>query len=1072
MVSRDTLVSQAEEFGKTAWTFFVNRWRLTILVLLALVIWGVIGLVSLPKEADPEVVIPIAVVSTVYPGASPADMEKLVTDKIEERIDRVSDVKQITSASREGVSSITVEFEASADLETSIRKLKEEVDNVKTDLPEDATDPIVTEIRMDDQAIVTISLLGDLAPDDLQSYGEDLQSLLEQTPKVSKVNLYGIEEKQMQVFVNISAMEGYGLSIGQIVSQINANNSDMPIGSLVLDDYYYQASLKGQLTNTEDLLNLPIATINGQNLFLRDVAEVREYFAPATSEASVYLAEDGLEKRSVTLEIYKQAGGNVLDMVDETKVKIEQFKKDTLPPGVDVFVANDYSEFIRDDINTLGKSAVQTIIIIFIVLFIALGFREAFLTSLSVPLIFAIGFGTLFLIGETLNSLTLFALILSLGLIVDTSIVIMEGIHENIYEHKLSPKQAAYLAVKMYKSPLIASTLTTISVFVPMAMMTGIMGEYIKHLPITITAVLIASLFVAIFILPAIAVFFFTVFKQKKIRKPLLSYIVEPLSRWHQKILKKILPSRKRRWSWVVGMIGLMILAFSFIPIGLLKVEMFPSIDVDFIFVNITAPVGTTLEETAKITKEVEAYIREIDEVDNYITVLGSGGVSFGLGGGGSGGSNKSAITVNLVKSDDGREKKSYVISEELRNKIKSITSAEVEIQEASAGPPSGAPIEVRIYGENIEDANNTAKNIVTFLEDIDGAEEITTDIETGTGEFYFKLKREKLAYYGLSAGQVAGELRTAVFGNDSVKILKDGDETPIVVQLDFRNEDCLNDKAIQLVERRDKVTLCRSNPENITDIQNLMIASPKGMVMLGELADLELHSTVTSIRHQDRERIVRVQAYNREDVPIVDIVTQLQEKVAEIELPSGVRVAYGGEMEDITESYVSLGYAMIVGFLLIVFLLVLQFRSFKQPFIIMFILPLSLIGVFAGLALLGRNFSFPGFIGIVALLGVVVNDSIVLIDRINYHINTGREQIDAIITAAGERLQPIILTSVTTAMGVLPLAFANELWGDLAWAIVFGITSSTVLTLIMVPIFYTMMIRPKKLILPKAVES
>ena len=1062
MVSRDMLVSQAEEFGKTAWAFFVNRWRITVLLLIAVTIWGVIGLVQIPKESDPEVVIPIAVVSVAYPGASPADMEKLVTDKVEEKLERLDDVKEISSTSLEGLSSVTVEFEASADLDDSISKLREEADNAKADLPKDATDPTVTEIRLDDSPIVTISLLGNIPPEQLEQYGEQLQSLLEQTSKVSKVTLYGIEQKQMQVYVNIAAMEGYGLSIGQVVQKIRSNNSDLPIGSFLLNDYYYQASVKGQFDSPEELLAMPVVNVNGENIFLRDIAQVREYFAPSNSEASVYQTETDESKPSVTLEVYKQAGGNILDMVDEIKERLERFKIEVLPPGVDVFVANDYSVFIRDDIKTLGQSGLQTIAIIFIVLFLALGFREAFLTSLSIPLIFAIGFGGLLLVGETLNTLTLFALILSLGLIVDTSIVIMEGIHDNIYKNRLSARQAAWLSVKMYKAPLIASTLTTVSVFAPMAMMSGIMGEYMKHLPITITIVLFASLFVALFVLPAIAVFCFKMLKQKKQSKPWLSYLVEPLSRWHRAKLAKVLPSRGRRWGWVVSMVGLMLLAFSFIPLGWLKVEMFPSIDLDFFMVNIETPVGATLEETDRITERVKEKIRELDYIDNYVTVLGSEGRSFGFSGAGADSANKANITVNLIKPDDGRDKKSYEISDEFREKIAEITEAKVEVQELSAGPPTGAPIEVRVYGDYLIDAETTANAIASALENIDGAREIATDIETGTGEFYFELKRDKLSYYGLTADQVAGELRTAVFGDDSVKLLRDGEETPIVVRLDFRDEDCLNDKNTQLLERRDKVTICRSIPRSTTQLQNLMLSSPKGMVALGELAEMKLQSTVTSIKHKDRERVVRVQAYNSEDVPIIDVVSQLQSKVDEMELPINVRVEYGGETEDITESYISLAYAMLVGVLLIVFLLVLQFQSFKQPFIILFIVPLSLIGVFVGLTVLGRNFSFPGFIGIVALLGVVVNDAIVLIDRINYHIGTGREKTDAIITAAGERLQPIVLTSITTAFGVLPLAFANELWADLAWTIVFGILFATVLTLIMVPIFYQMFIRDK----------
>ena len=298
-------------------------------------------------------------------------------------------------------------------------------------------------------------------------------------------------------------------------------------------------------------------------------------------------------------------------------------------------------------------------------------------------------------------------------------------------------------------------------------------------------------------------------------------------------------------------------------------------------------------------------------------------------------------------------------------------------------------------------------------------------------------------------------ELRTAIYGNNSIKIVRAGAETPITVSLDFRTEDCKNNDQIQLIEIRDRKTICRNNPQDIAQIKNLQIATPKGLVPVSELAEINLKPTLTTIRHNDTDRVVTVSGYTEGDILPVEITKAFEEKIKNTNLPDGVTLQIGGEQEDTTESFQSLGRAMILGIFMIIVILVLQFNSYKQPLIILMTLPLSLIGVFIGLTLLGRNFSFPGFIGIVALAGVVVNDAIVLIDRINQNIRNGMPKAEAVVLSGGERLQPIILTTITTAAGVLPLAFSNEMWGDLAWTIAIGITCATILTLVMVPIFY-----------------
>ena len=1050
----------------SVWGFFVNNWRVTLLTIIAFFVAGTASLIALPLESDPEVKIPIAVVSTAYPGASPADVEKLITDRLEEKLKNLEDLDKLSSSSSEGVSSITVEFDARADLTESIRDLRDEVDNAKADLPEDATDPIVTEIRADNWPIITVSLLANLPPDEMKMYAEDLQDTLEGLPGASEVILSGIEQEEMQVLVDIQKLEGYGISLSTVVSAIAANHIDFPIGALRTNEYYYTASLKGQFDSVEELLNLPVTSFGGQNIYLRDIAEVREVFAEKMSEAMIYRVSEDDYRESVTLQVKKKTGANIIELADRVKERVAEYKADELPPKVDVLITSDWSKFIRQDVMTLGRSGLQTIAIIFLVLFLALGRKEALMVGSSIPLIFLLAFTGLSLIDETINGIVLFSLILSLGLIVDTSIVIMEGIYDGVKEKGLNGREAALLAIHTYKAPLISGTFTTISVFIPMMLMTGIMGEYVKHIPYTVIITLFSSLFVAIFLLSAVAARVFRNYHRshKKDRKPILEKFIIPLRAWYSAKIRNILQSKWKRRGTVIGAIVAFLIAMSFPFVGVLKVQMFPLVDFDFFMLNVELPTGATLQETAKVTEEAEKMIQDLPEVENFVTIMGGAGANFTFEAGGTAGTNKSQITINLTDMGD-RKIKSYEVADILREKVAVITEADVEVEELQAGPPTGAPVEVRVKGTDAAELEMLAVMLGEELKSIEGARDISTDVEHGTGEFHFQLKRDRLNFYGVTATQVAADLRTAVFGNDSVKILRSGEETPIVVSLDFRTEECRADKTNQILEKRDRITICRNDPQNISQIENLLIATPKGSVPVSELAEISLQPTISMIHHRDTETVVNVRAYTDEGVLATEVIENLQERVSDLEIPAGTKLEFGGETEDITESYKSLASAMLVGIALIALILVLQFNSFRQPFIIMFTLPLALIGVFTGLALLGRNFSFPGFIGIVALSGVVVNDAIVLIDRINKNIQKGLSKLEAVVRSGGERLQPIILTSITTSAGVLPLAFTNEMWGDLAWTIALGILFSTVLTLVMVPIFYNALESEKEIL-------
>jgi len=615
--------AEIDKVKKSPWSFFVKRWRLTLLALIAIVAGGILSLSQMPLESDPEIRIPIGVVSVPFPGASPSDVEELVTDKMETELKTLDDVKLITSSSSEGISSIVVEFEAQADLTESIRSLRDKVDEAVSDLPSEAEDPFVAEVRTNDMPIITFSLLGNLTPQEFKQFGDDLEEKLEGIQGVSKATLSGIEEKEMQVLVDIKALDGLGLTLGQITQAIQMNHVDFPIGSILTKDYYYQVSLKGQLDTEESLLNLPIANREGRNIYLRDVAEVREVFSSRSTITKVYQAETKKFTSSVTLQVFKKTGAGIIDITDEAKDVVEKYQKDYLPPNVEVLVSGDNSVFIREDIETLGWSGLQVITIIFLLLFVALGLKEALLAAFSIPFIFFISFGILYLTGETFNFLVLFSLILSIGLIVDNTIIIMEGVHDNLKRKKLNSKDAACFAIATYKKPLISSTFTTISAFVPMALMPGIMGEYMSHIPTTVAVTLIASLFVATVLLPGVAAHLFRNFKHEEMKRPLLDRVMAPLKKWYEKYIRSVLESKTKRRTWVIGMILTSIFAMSFPAIGIMKVQMWPKWDGDYFTIEIDGPLGSKLEDTLAIAEKFDEHLVEIPSLDNYVTIAG-----------------------------------------------------------------------------------------------------------------------------------------------------------------------------------------------------------------------------------------------------------------------------------------------------------------------------------------------------------------------------------------------------------------------------------------------------------------
>jgi len=1031
-------VSAMKKEEKSFFGFFVKNFRFTYLLIITISLLGAYALWALPREANPEVKIPFAAVSAVFPGATPADMEDLVIKKLENKIKNLDGLRRFNSRAGQGFASIFVEFYAEEDIKDSLRKLREAVDDAAPDLPAEAETPVVLEINANDIPIVTYSLAGNLAEKDLKIYADRVQEEFEQIANVSKVVMSGEQQREFLVALSQNQLAAFNLTPGQVAEAISRANFSLPAGQIDIDGFNYNIRVEGKIAETETLNDLVIATYGNAPVFLRDIALVKDTFKEKTSIAKLGFAGE-ISQPTISLQIYKKTGGNILKIITAADQAIGSLaEKKILPADLEVVKTNDNAAFIREDLRQLGTNGLQTVILITLLLALAVSWRGALITALAVPFAFFMAFIFLLLEGMTLNSLVLFSLVLSLGLMVDNVIVINEGINEFVNDRQKRPYEAALLAIAYYKWPIISGTMTTVAAFLPMLLVSGILGEYLKTLPMTISATLISSLFIALGIVPPLVARLLKVkfadggqvTSRGEKRHLLIAGWKRKTQNFYEKNLRSILPSQTRR-RLIIGTVWFVFVLALAVPFsGLMKIELFSEVDVDYFAVNIKLPAGSTLAANEEKTAAAEKIIAGLSDVDNYVTVIGSS-INLGNFGGGGSGSHLANITVNLKPKKD-RAAKSYEIADDLRARLTEIPNAEINVESISAGPPSGSPIEVRLTGDDLGRLAAAAEEIKGYFALQPAVINIKDNTENGAGDFTFHVDRQKANYYGLDNATVAAGLRTALSGAKASTVNLNGEDIDITV----KNE--------------------QNEIVNITDLQEILLPNGRGeLIPLRQIASLRLEPSLLSINHLDGKRAIVITADTTPDADKQKIFRDFAAWQAQAKQLSDINITSGGEMEDINKSFRETFLSMIVAIILIAFILVLQFNSFRQPFIILFTLPLALIGVIFGLNLLRLPFSFPAFIGLVSLAGIAVNDAIILIDRINKNLADGLELIEGIIEAGRARIQPIFLTTATTIAGILPLAFTNEFWVGLSVTIIFGLFSATLLTLIIVPIMY-----------------
>jgi multidrug efflux pump subunit AcrB len=1017
-----------------------------MLIIMFVLIAGMYSYNTIPRETEPTVDIPMATVTTVWPGASSIDVEKLVTDKLEKEIKNLDHVKEYKSQSLSGISAITVEFEVDSDKQVNIQKLRDKISDATPKLPGTLPDdPSVSEVSLSDVAVVNIALSGDFSWSELKRFAETLEDEFSGMTGVKDVNLLGVPEDEVHVSLDPNKMDALDLSVAEVLQALRGGHQDMPLGKMKVDGNAVEIAARAEYETAQDIAQVPVTVKNNSTLNISDIGEVRREFEKF--EVETYFQDDLGVSPAVSIEVTKSAeSGNVLLMVGAIIQRMEDLKiQEVIPRSLNTAITYNRADEVRESLDTLIVSGGQTILLIVLVMFVFVGWRESVLASIVIPLSMLMAVMVMQASGGTFNGVSLFALVLGLGLLVDNAIVIVEGMSDAINDRKMTPEAAAEHTLKTFRWPLIAGTATTVCAFLPMLFfISGIMGDYIAVIPNTVNAILLSALFVALWLLPSVGVRFMKAFPPTKHRERAGLKLIQ---NWYGRQMKRIL-SKKR---YIFGTLGLAFCAFcaslSLVITSQVPVEVFPSSDMPYFTADFEFPTGTDMSETRKLIEPISEKLRPFlgvqedgDEwIDSFVFSVGQSKDESKRGSTLSE-SHVLGLAIYLTDKDD-REMTSYKIMPIIEKAVLPAVPKHVEatFKELQAGPPTGdAALSIRLIGANYDHLEILSRDLQEEIQKIEGTVNVRDDSAERTFQMTWTFDRDRLARFGLAPATVMETLRTAVNGTTAVKLTEGDEEIDVVARINWSGDRSWDD------------------PESLDLLNRISVKTPTGeFVSLEQIAHPKLTSEVSMLRHRDGLRTLQVLADMKDGLPVSVIQKDVDKAISTLDRLPGEKVEMGGDSEEGDRLMGETSAAMAVAVVLILVVLVTQFNSYRQAFTTLAIVPLSLTGVFVGFWLHGLTISFPTMIGIVSLAGIIVNDAIVLIDHINQKKNeAGVSWREAYIEAGKSRLQPIFLTSITTVVGMLPLSLSDEMWAGLGFAIIYGMSISTILTLLLVPCF------------------
>lgn len=1012
--------------------FCIRKPVTTVMVTLMVFLAGIVSYMNLDQALMPNVDLPIAVVYTSYVGAAPEEVENLISEPLEESLSSIANVDTITSISSTNVSIVLIQFVDGTDIDMAAVDMRETLDLIKSGLPDGAGEPSV--IKMDINAIpiqlgvraenLDLNALNDMLED-------NVVNRLERIEGVASVGLSGGLEKEIRVTIDPGKLSGYGLTTSTLAGLLAAENMNLPSGSLSQGETTVSIRTIGEFTSIDDIRNLPIPTATGAVIHLSDVATVQE--VDADRDSFTYINGE----KGILISVDKQSTANLVQVSDALRKEMKEIQGDF--PELDLVMLTDTAEYIEMSLSNITKTAFLAAIIAFFVLLLFLkNVVTSGIIAVSIPTSIMATFGLMYVTGINMNMISMGGVAIGIGMLVDNSIVVLDSIYQ-YYERGYSPAEAAEIGAKEVSMAITASTLTTIAVFLPLALTGGTVGAMMKSLSYTIVFALSASIIVALTFVPMACALLLKretkaiVWKNIKFLAFLDKWdeMLDKLMRKYEMGLKWALRHRRKT---VTMVILVFVLSLGTIPIA--GMDFFGAMDQGVVNITVELPNGTDLDTTEETALEVMYRLQDIPEAEMVYANVGSGIMAAGT--------NSASLTMNLVDKGE-RSRSTNEVTEEIKGLLSDIPGAEITVasSDAAMGSLASSDVTMNVYGYDSPTLVEVEKDLIKMLSEVPGI----SDVEGSTGETvpeaHVTIDRSKASQYGITTAAVAGALSTAISGTTATEYKVGGTEIDVVIRYDT-----------------DEVNY-------LTDLNNLTVTSGFGtQVPLGDVASISMGETATSITRENQKNYITINA-SAKDMSTSEAQELVEEAMADFAMPDGCYYEFGGMMEMMNDSFGKLSTAMVVAVLLVFMIMASQFESLRYPFIVMFSMPLAITGAILGLLITGKTITMPAMMGFVMLIGMVVNNGIVLVDYTNQLMDRGLPCFEALTTAGPRRLRPILMTTLTTVLGMVPMALSrtegSEMMQELSVAVIFGLTLSTVVTLVFIPVIYMWMNERKR---------
>lgn len=1084
---------------------YLTNMRLVVLILLMISAFGIQSYRALPRNLNPDINIPIVLISTVLPGANPTDIESLLSVPLEDAVRGVDGVKKVTSTSRESVSIIQIEFKSGFNPDKAKSDIQSAVDSV-SDLPADAQTPNVRKLDFENRPIWTFALSGAKDRGSLIRFSRNLKKELEDLTQIDKVEITGLDEQEIQVVVKPEVLSSFQVNPQVLMGAVKTALSSYPAGNVRTSKGVFSLTIDPAVNKIDDFRKLKI-NLNGSTASLSDIAQIQEISKPDQNES--FILEERQVSSSVSFSVFRVSGVNFDAANKAAQDKVNE-KLARSSNGFKVFTILNTAEKIEKDFSNLQRDITVVITLVFFVLLMFLGIRQALVSMLSIPLTFLITFLVMQTTGIALSFLASFSLLLSLGLLVDDAIVVISAMTAYFRSGKFSPLQTGLLVWKDFWIAILTTTITTVWAFIPLLLSTGLIGEFIKPIPIIVSSTLIASIFVALFIILPLMVFLlkpripyrvqvlirillvlgilsgfyfltpkssliwlqlgvlaifvlviylirdflFTFFEKrfpknsrfilglsKLLDQGLISF--RSIEHSYNRLIHKILVSKSARRNTIIMVVIFSIFSYTLLPLGLVKSEFFPGTDEDNVYVSLEFPTGTNLQVTKGEGLKVLGELKDAPETKAVTLELGRG--FSGDSGPSNSGANNLLYSLAL-KDKSERKQTSSQIAQVLRNKFVNYSIGKLSVIEVSGGPPAGADLQIKLFGPDLKTLDDYGNKIQAYLKTQQGVTNIDKTVKPGTSKLTFIPDKAKLAANNITTDQIGFWLRLYSSGIEADKFKFPGEE------------DLTEDVTIRLGEKT----------QSVEDISRIQVPLEKGSLPLASLGEIKLAANPAIVTREDGKRTLSVVAAVSKGFNIADLNKGLEKYADSLKLPTGYGWATGGANEENQKSVTSILQAMILSFMLIIITMVLQFSSFRRALIVMLVIPLSISGVFIMFALAHIPLSFPALIGILALFGIVVKNSILVVDKIMINQESGMEFTESVADAAASRLEPIALTTLCTIAGLIPITVSDPLWQGLGGSIIAGLTFSGTIMLFFIPVVYYLIYNPYRKVAKK----